>query len=90
MMTHGVSLLLISAAAGYWVLTMAGKEKGGVKQLGRWLGLILIVVSLLGAACKVYCLTNCPKGKAGWMGKACPFTGKGMPAPSQKSSPPEG
>lgn len=84
MMSHGVSLLLISAAAGYWVLTQAEREKSRVKKLGQFLGVVIIVVSLLGAACKIYYrITNCPPGAGGWF---CPVSGKGMaPAlPAQK------
>lgn len=76
-MVHGVAPLLISAAAGYWVLVQASKEKGQMKGIGQWLGVILIVISLTGAACKVYYLISggmsafCPPGKA------CPFMGSG-------------
>lgn len=78
-MAHGVAPLLLTAAVGYWVLTHAEKEKqGGVRKLGLYLGLAIIVVSVLGAACKIYCQINrCPPGKMGMMGtKACPFGGK--------------
>lgn len=73
MMIHGIGLLLISSALGYWVLTQSEKEKGKVKKLGSWLGLIIIVTSLAGVACKVYyCIAACQAG--GMMsGKACPF-----------------
>lgn len=76
MMGHGVPALLISAAAGYWVLTHAEKERqGGVRKLGQYLGLLIIVVSVLGAACKIYYQINsCPLGKMGSM--FCPMTGK--------------
>jgi len=82
-MTHGVSSLLISAAAGYWVLTHAAKEKGQTKKYGKLLGLLIIVLSIGGAACKIYYqVTNCPPGKyfcpiGGKMGmKTCPMTGQ--------------
>ena len=48
-------------------------------------GLIIIVVSLLGVACKVYYQISACSGKYGMMGRggmSCPFTGKQMPAPS--------
>ena len=35
MFLHGISGLLIAAAAGYWVLTHAEKERGRVKKFGR-------------------------------------------------------
>lgn len=76
--SHGVAALLVSAAVGYWVLTLAAKEKEGTKKIGHFVGLIIIVVSLLGVACKVYFQINgggCPPGKyygMGWKGKkAC-------------------
>ena len=78
-MMHGVSLLLISAAAGYWVLTMADKERGRVKQLGQWLGLAIVVISVFGAGCKLWCMYG--SDKMGMpAGMACTF-GKKAPAP---------
>ncbi|MBI3322729.1 MAG: hypothetical protein HYZ94_03505 [Candidatus Omnitrophica bacterium] len=83
--SHGVGILLLSAAAGYWVLTLAAGQKERLRKVGNLIGLIIIVVSLLGAACKVYYqVTGCPPGKVcamGWKGKAgaaCPMTGKAM------------
>ncbi|MBI3312525.1 MAG: hypothetical protein HYZ88_03260 [Candidatus Omnitrophica bacterium] len=81
MMGHGVSALLVTAAVGYWVLTHAEKEKqGGVRKLGQYLGLLIIIVSVFGAACKIYYQINgYPPGRMGMMGKmACPMTGKAM------------
>ena len=77
-MTHGVSLLLISAAAGYWVLTQASKERDRVKKLGQMLGLAIIVASVVGIGCKLYFVGkmkgSCPSVAA------CPFV---------KSAPPD-
>lgn len=86
MMGHGVSVSLITAAVGYWVLTLAAKEKEQLRKIGNVVGLLIIVVSLLGAACKIYSRINgCPPGMM--MGKrggmACPMTGKPMPPPAQ-------
>ncbi|MBI3318021.1 MAG: hypothetical protein HYZ90_02590 [Candidatus Omnitrophica bacterium] len=77
-MVHGVSSLLISAAAGYWVLAQSSAQRDRVKKLGQWLGLAIIVVSVVGTACKLYYATTgksmgsmlCPPGKS------CPFTSK--------------
>jgi len=44
---------MISLAAGYWLLTLAEKEGGLVKTLGRVLAGIIIVVSLLGPVFKL-------------------------------------
>ena len=71
-MVHGISLLMLSAVAGYWVLTLAAKEKGRVKTLGNALGFLIIVISVLAFACKV---KTCSYGMRGG---ACPFVGKMM------------
>ena len=77
--SHGVAALFFSTAAGYWVLTLAAKEKEGTKKIGHLVGLIIIVVSLLGAACGIYRQVSACSGKYGMMGgKACPFTGRPM------------
>ncbi len=82
-MIYGISSLLIAAAAGYWVLAQSGSQKGRVKQLGQFLGLLIIVVSVVGAGCKLYYQWNgkaCPMGRGGWKAM-CPMAGKPM-APS--------
>ncbi len=83
-MVHDVAPLLISTAAGYWVLTQAEREKGQFKKLGRLLGLIIIAVSLISGACKIYCLAT-GQGMTGWsamcpISKACPFGSKSVPS----------
>ena len=70
-MIHGISLLMLSAAVGYWVITLAAKEKGRVKTLGNALGLLIIVISVLAFACK---MKTCSYMKGG----ACSFSGKTM------------
>lgn len=89
-MGHGVAGLLLAAAAGYWVLTLAVKEKPNLKKIGQVVGLVIIVVSLVGVACKIYCLTTgCPTAR-GWMGKggaACLFTGKAAPSAPSTAQP---
>lgn len=85
MMGHGVSGLLIAAAAGYWVLTQSAHQRENVKKLGQLLGIVIIAVSVAGAACKLYYITTgksmggvfCPSGKA------CPFMGKAAPSESR-------
>ena len=81
MMVHGVAPLLISAAAGYWVLTNASKVKGRIKKFGQLLGGIIIAVSLIGATCKAYYLVTCNKAFFCPPGKACPFMGGGKSTP---------
>ncbi len=80
MMVSSIAPLLIASAAGYWVLTLAGREKGRIKTLGNLIGLIIIVISLAGAGLKIYCcLSACASsGKMGMMN--CPYTGR-MAAP---------
>ena len=69
-MGHSVGILLIAAAAGFLVLTLANKEKGRVKNFGQLLGLLIIVVSVALTACKLYyCMASCSPSA----GKACPF-----------------
>lgn len=76
MMGHGMGILLITSAVGYWTLTSAGREKGRVKTLGQYLGLLIIVLSLAAAACKTYYTFQAYK--TGAFGKACPWGSKKM------------
>lgn len=81
MMGHGMSVLLVTSAVGYWTLTSAGREKGRVKTLGQYLGLLIIVLSLAAGACRAYYMVKaCQAGKMGGYGAAknCPFTGAPM------------
>ena len=77
MMAHGVPALLIAAAAGYWVLGQAEHQKGSVRKLGQYLGLAIIAVSVIGAACKTYAVIQCYR--AGMcpapMKMGCPYSG---------------
>lgn len=80
MMGHGVAVLLVSAAAGYWVLTQSEHQKAGVRKLGQYLGVAIVVLSMVGAACKIYSIVTC---YGGGMGKVmCPMTGKPLPGGS--------
>lgn len=53
-MAHGISALLIAAAAGYWVLGQAEHQKGSVRKLGQYLGVAIVVVSVLGSVVKLH------------------------------------
>lgn len=77
MMGHGMSILLITSAVGYWTLTSAGREKGRVRTLGQYLGLLIIVLSLAATACKAYYTVKACQA-SGSYGMMCPFTGKPM------------
>ena len=78
-------LLLISAAAGYWVLERAHREKGALKTIGQWLGAIIIIVSLTGVACTV-CVILKRQGICPWpfKGGACPIMGAPAAPPAAK------
>lgn len=81
-MIHGVSTLLVAAAAGYWVLVQSTHQRDRVKMLGQWLGLVIIVVSVAGTACKLYTLAT-GKSMSSMMcpaGKSCPFSAKQAPS----------
>ena len=77
-MTHSVGVLLLAAVAGYWVLERAATHKDGLKIIGQLLGSAIIVVSLVGVACKVWYAATCPPGSTGkaWH---CPFKAKTAP-----------
>ena len=73
-MGFGVAGLLIASAAGYWVVTQAEHQKGGARKLGIYLGAAIIVVSLIGVACKIYAVVACPPMAGGMY---CPMEKKG-------------
>ena len=71
-MGHGVVPLLLTAIGGYWVLERAETHKGQLKQVGQFLGALVIIASLVGAACRVWSLAMgksayCPMHKS-WHG----------------------
>tara|TARA_B100000315_G_C14383252_1_gene498462 strand:+ start:148 stop:417 length:270 start_codon:yes stop_codon:yes gene_type:complete len=71
-----IALLLIASAVGYWVLVQAGSQKAKVKKIGQYLGIFIIVISVIGVGCKMYKITT---GK-GWHGKSgheCAYKNKG-------------
>ena len=85
-MMHGseVGTLLLSAAAGYWVLERADKRRGSLKKVGQIVGWAIIASSLIGTACKIYALAMgswgyCPPHKM----MSCPFSSKASPPASQ-------
>ena len=83
-MVHGTGVLLLAAVGGYWVLERAATHKGNLKNVGQLLGWLIILVSLAGVACRVWCLST---GKLGYgpmgMGKGqyCPFIPKTPASP---------
>ena len=84
-MGPGLGWLLLTAAAGYWVLERSSERKGEVKRVGRLLGGTIIVLSLAGIACQIWCLgsgamPHGSMGKRAWKSQ-CPLFGKGAPGP---------
>ena len=69
MMGHGLVGLLLTAVAGYWVLERASSHKGQLQKVGFAVGSIVIVASLLGAVCSIWCMGTAKSGM-------CPFGGK--------------
>lgn len=87
----GAAWLLISAAVGYWVITLAEHQKGNTKTMGRWLGVLIIIVSLVGTACGIYCAATgkwgaCPLGSR-W--GACGMMMKSAACPMMPAAPPQ-
>ena len=76
-MVHGVTGLLLTAVAGYWVLERAETHKGSVKRIGQLLGAITIIVSFVGLACEVSSPAGSGMRKGGW----CPFSRPSNPSP---------
>ncbi len=72
-----VAWLLIASAVGYWVMTLAQRQKGNTKTVGKWLGVMIIIVGLAGSACTIACVVSGKAGACPPMGKAygsCPLT----------------
>lgn len=77
-MVHGVGLLLLSAAGGYWVLERSEQHKGGLRRAGRLVSAFIIAVSVVGTLCKLASAGYdapgwCPKHGFGKSG-LCPFS----------------
>jgi len=84
MLHGGAGMLLLGAVAGYWVLERAETHKGDLRRVGKALGWLIIVTSLIGLACRVYAVATgkggyCPVHK-GW---SCPYSPKSPSLPSQ-------
>ena len=80
MLYGGTGLLLLGAVAGYWALERAESHKGNLRQVGKVVGWVVIVSSLLGVACRVYAVASgqaCPSAY-------CPFKKSSAPVPATK------
>ena len=94
MMGSGSGLLLLGVISGYWMLERAETHKGELRRIGRILGAVLIVVSLLGAVFRGWTACHWMKHRRGMGGWSCPFMSKPAPAPapaleSEQESEPE-
>ncbi len=90
-MAGGIGVLLLAAVGGYWVLDRASTKKGQLQQVGQIVGSVILIISLLGVVCFLWCAVSgasCPVGMKpfGRSGKAmfCPYT---APAPDRAGAP---
>ena len=81
-MTHGIVGLMAASIGGYWVLERASTHKRRLRQIGQFVGGLIIVVSLVGIVCSVWCMAT---GKSGYgpMGRRGhgSFMPKDLPSP---------
>ncbi len=82
-MTSGTGVLLLAAIGGYWVLERAATHKDGLKKIGQLLGGAIILISLIGVACKVWYAAACLMGASG-KGGLCPFMSSRPASPQTK------
>jgi len=73
-----IGLLLITIAVGYWVLTLAQKQPKPLNTIGRILGSLICLVSILGIVCMLACGGRSCKlagSKCGYAAKkaGCPY-----------------
>jgi hypothetical protein len=71
-----IALLLLALGFGYKIFADATKEQGGLKTLGRLIGIVMMVVSLImGAVCMAYCAKGaCGSGKLSRGSSACSYS----------------
>ena len=67
---HGLVGLLLASVAGYWVLERASTHKGQLQKVGFAVGSFILIVSVVGVICSVWCLSSgttgmCPFGSMG-------------------------
>ncbi|MBU1076678.1 MAG: hypothetical protein KKH98_05255 [Spirochaetes bacterium] len=71
-------VVLITLAAGYWVLTLAKKEKDALKTIGNIIGYLIVGISLIAILHSAYyAVSSCRYGRYGikkWSGSrsGCP------------------
>ena len=70
------AISLIALGVGYMVFLNASKEKGNIRQIGRIIGAVIIVLSILSG---IY-MAKCKMDTCSMYGKApmCPITAKSL------------
>ena len=70
------AISLIALGVGYMVFLNASKEKGSTRQIGRIIGALIVVLSILSGIC----MAKCKMGTCSMYGKApmCPITSKSL------------
>lgn len=70
-MGHGIGVLLFAVIGGYWLLERASSQKGQLKQVGMFLGSLVIVASVAGIVLQFWGMGACGMRKyhGGMMGK---------------------
>ena len=86
----GFALSLIVLGFGYRVFVDAGKEKKGLKLLGKIIGVVMMIASLMGLACSTFKYSKCWNGIGGSSfycpmksKPVCPMTGGAETRPPQ-------
>ena len=80
-MCHDGGTLLFAVAAGYWVVERASAQKGQLKQVGQFLGALIIVLALVGVVLSALS-SSCMHGGMGRKGGMCQLmSGGGLSAP---------
>ena len=77
------ALLLIALGFGFKIFADAtANNKKSVRQLGRVVGAVIMLVSFFGTICTIWCTIQCAK-----MGGYCPMGGKALWGKSAKMCP---
>jgi len=69
--SKSIAMILIAMGVGYFVCVKAEKEKGFLKQLGYWIGSIIIIASVISALSGWYCKMVKKCGFMSCKGKVC-------------------
>lgn len=69
------ALLLFACGFGYKIFAEASRKTDKlVKQLGKLIGAVIMIISLLGVVCTIWCATKC--NSMGFLGGNCPTHGE--------------